>query len=185
MILNKRYLEKKLWTDNQKLEETHRLFKLKQSKRLKKTIKDGYFKYPKSATSNKKEEFDPWLTQSLLMHWFVINKNKLTIVKRSNTKLRNLVALGDLQDITMTTQTITGRLFDNYALKDKTILWRKEKNGNLKRLEHDWTPSVYVAPYFESDLKLLCKTTKFHHLLNNMILWRNMSTQKTVKKEKF
>ena len=68
MILNKRYLEKKLWTDNQKLEETHRLFKLKQSKRLKKTIKDGYYKYSKSATSNKKEEFDPSLTQSLLRH---------------------------------------------------------------------------------------------------------------------
>ncbi len=32
-----------------------------------KMIEDGYFKYSKSATSNKKEEFDQCLTQSLLM----------------------------------------------------------------------------------------------------------------------
>lgn len=61
---------------------------MKQSKRLKKTIKDGYFKYSKSATSNKKEEFDPCLTQSPSRHWFVFNKNKLTTVKRNNMKLR-------------------------------------------------------------------------------------------------
>ena len=60
----------------------------------------------------------------------------------------------------MTTETITGWLFDNYALKDKMILWIKEKNGNVKRLEHAWTPSVYVASYFKSDLKLLIQNNQ-------------------------
>lgn len=54
-----------------------------------------------------------------------------------------------------TTSTITGWLFDNYALKDKMILWIKERNGNVKRLEHSWTPSIYVASFLKSDLKLL------------------------------
>ena len=53
------------------------------------------------------------------------------------------------------TTTTTGWLFDNYALKDKMILWIKEINGNVKRLEHSWTPSIYVASYFKSDLRLL------------------------------
>lgn len=55
----------------------------------------------------------------------------------------------------MTTETITGWLFDNFAFGDKMILWIKERNGNVKRLEHPWTPSIYVASYFKSDLKLL------------------------------
>jgi hypothetical protein len=60
----------------------------------------------------------------------------------------------------MTTETTTGWLFDNYALKDKMVLWIKEKNGNVKRLEHSWTPSVYVASYFKSDLKLLIQNNQ-------------------------
>lgn len=60
----------------------------------------------------------------------------------------------------MTTETTTGWLFDNYALKDKMVLWIKEKNGNVKRLEHAWTPSVYVASYFKSDLKLLIQNNQ-------------------------
>lgn len=56
---------------------------------------------------------------------------------------------------TTTTTTTTGWLIDNYALKDKMILWIKEINGNVKIFEHSWTPSIYVASYFKSDLKLL------------------------------
>jgi DNA polymerase I len=54
-----------------------------------------------------------------------------------------------------TENIIGGGIFDIYALKDKMILWIKERNGNVKRLEHPWTPSIYVASYFKSDLKLL------------------------------
>ncbi len=60
----------------------------------------------------------------------------------------------------MATQTITGWLIDNYALKDKMILWIKESNGNIKRLEHSWTPTIYVASYFKSDLKLLIQNNQ-------------------------
>ncbi len=56
---------------------------------------------------------------------------------------------------TATNTAATGWLDDNYAAKDKMILWVKEKNGNVKRLEHSWTPSIYVASYFKADLKLL------------------------------
>jgi DNA polymerase-2 len=60
----------------------------------------------------------------------------------------------------MTNDTTAGCLFDNYALKDKMILWIKERNGNAKRLEHDWTPSIYVASYFKSDLKSLVQNSQ-------------------------
>ena len=55
----------------------------------------------------------------------------------------------------MATETITGWLFDNFAFRDRMILWVKERNGNLKRLEHPWAPSIYVASHFKSDLKSL------------------------------
>ena len=60
----------------------------------------------------------------------------------------------------MVTETTKGCLFDNYALKDKMVLWIKEKNGNAKRLEHDWTPSIYVASCFKSDLKTLVQNSQ-------------------------
>jgi hypothetical protein len=46
---------------------------------------------------------------------------------------------------TATNTAATGYLYDNYTAKDKMILWIKEKNGNVKRLEHSWIPSIYVA----------------------------------------
>ncbi len=62
---------------------------------------------------------------------------------------------------TATTTAATGWLYDNYAAKDKMILWIKEKNGNVKRLEHSWTPSIYVASYLKADLKLLIHYNQF------------------------
>ena len=66
---------------------------------------------------------------------------------------------------TTTTTTTTGWLFDNYALKDKMVLWIKERNGNVKRLEHSWTPSIYVASFFKSDLKLLIQDNQIVSLI--------------------
>src|SRR3712207_4041372 len=42
-----------------------------------------------------------------------------------------------------------GWLFDIYHIKDQMILWIIQKQGNVKRLEYPWSPSIYVA----SDLK--------------------------------
>jgi DNA polymerase I len=64
-----------------------------------------------------------------------------------------------------TTTTTTGWLFDNYALKDKMVLWIKERDGNVKRLEHSWTPSIYVASFFKSDLKLLIQDNQIISLI--------------------
>jgi DNA polymerase, archaea type len=68
-------------------------------------------------------------------------------------------------ETTTTTTTTVGWLFDNYALKDKMILWIKERNGNVKRLEHSWTPSIYVASFFKSDLKLLIQDNQILSLI--------------------
>ena len=46
------------------------------------------------------------------------------------------------------TSTITGWLFDNYALKDKMILWIKERNGNVKRLEHSCRHHLSMLHHF-------------------------------------
>jgi DNA polymerase, archaea type len=67
--------------------------------------------------------------------------------------------------LTVETTTTTGWLFDNYALKDKMVLWIKERNGNVKRLEHSWTPSIYVASFFKSDLKLLIQDNQIISLI--------------------
>lgn len=44
---------------------------------------------------------------------------------------------------------VNGWLFDIYHIKDQIILWIIQKDGNVKRLEYPWSPSIYVA----SDLK--------------------------------
>ncbi len=48
--------------------------------------------------------------------------------------------------------TIIGkdRLFDIYHIKDKVVLWIKEKNGHTKRVEHPWSPSIYDIPDTET-----------------------------------
>jgi DNA polymerase, archaea type len=47
---------------------------------------------------------------------------------------------------------MNGWLFDIYHLKDRIILWIKNKNGNVKRLEYVWSPSIYVASDLKSEL---------------------------------
>ena len=47
---------------------------------------------------------------------------------------------------------MNGWLFDIYHLKDRIILWIKNKNGNVKRLEYLWSPSIYVASDLKSEL---------------------------------
>jgi hypothetical protein len=42
----------------------------------------------------------------------------------------------------------------------------KRENGNAKRLEHAWTPSVYVASYLKSDLKLLIENNQILPFIN-------------------
>ena len=48
--------------------------------------------------------------------------------------------------------TMNGWLFDIYHLKDRMILWIKEKKGNVKRLEYVWSPSIYVVSDLKSEL---------------------------------
>ena len=56
--------------------------------------------------------------------------------------------------------TMNGWLFDIYHLKDRMILWIKEKKGNVKRLEYLWSPSIYVASDLKSELVDLIGNSK-------------------------
>ena len=47
---------------------------------------------------------------------------------------------------------MNGWLFDIYHLKDRIILWIKNKNGHVKRLEYLWSPSIYIASDLKSEL---------------------------------
>lgn len=48
--------------------------------------------------------------------------------------------------------TMNGWLFDIYHLKDRMILWIKERKGTVKRVEYVWSPSIYVASDLKSEL---------------------------------
>ncbi len=56
--------------------------------------------------------------------------------------------------------TMNGWLFDIYHLKDRMILWIKERKGNVKRLEYLWSPSIYVASDLKSELVDLVENSK-------------------------
>ena len=60
----------------------------------------------------------------------------------------------------MTTMITSGWLFDIYHLKDRIILWIKEKNGNVKRIEHTWSPSIYVTSDIKDELTSLIGNDK-------------------------
>ena len=60
----------------------------------------------------------------------------------------------------MTMITISGNLFDIYHLKDRMILWIKEKDGNAKRMEYVWSPSIYVASDTKDELTSLIRNEK-------------------------
>ena len=99
-----------------------------------------------------KRNHNPIIQGLCLCLWplFYINKNKST---QSN-------AIRDFNIFDMSILT-SGWLFDIYHLKDRIILWIKEKNGGIRRLEYLWSPSIYVA----SDLK----SESIHLVRNNDI----------------
>ena len=55
-----------------------------------------------------------------------------------------------------------GWLFDIYPLKDRMILWIKEKDKDesVKRLEYTWSPSIYVASDTKSELTSLIRNSQ-------------------------
>lgn len=55
-----------------------------------------------------------------------------------------------------------GWLFDIYHLKDRIVLWIKEKNcdDGVKRLEYPWSPSIYVAADIKSELNSLIRNSQ-------------------------
>ena len=61
---------------------------------------------------------------------------------------------------TTTFNTATGCLFDIYHIKDKMILWIKENDGNAKRLEYPWSPSICVVSDEKSQLVQLLNNDK-------------------------
>ena len=61
--------------------------------------------------------------------------------------------------------TMNGWLFDIYHQKDRMILWIKEREGNVKRLEYLWSPSIYVASDLKSDLVDLVGNSKISSLI--------------------
>jgi len=60
---------------------------------------------------------------------------------------------------------MNGWLFDIYHLKDRMILWIKERNGNVKRLEYLWSPSIYVGSDLKSELVDLVRNGKIYSLI--------------------
>ena len=53
-----------------------------------------------------------------------------------------------------------GWLFDIYHIKDQMVLWIKQKEGDIKRLEYPWSPSIYVASNLKKDLSALLDDNK-------------------------
>jgi DNA polymerase-2 len=61
-----------------------------------------------------------------------------------------------------------GYLFDIHHLKDKMILWVKDKkNDSVKRLEYPWHPSIHVASDLRSDLTRLIDNRYIESLIND------------------
>ena len=65
---------------------------------------------------------------------------------------------------------IHGWLFDVYPLDDKMILWIKNKK--IRRIEKQWTPSLYVASDTRYHLKQLEKNSKILPLIKKYV-WIN------------
>ena len=55
-------------------------------------------------------------------------------------------------------------LFDSYALEDKIILWVKTKH-TVKRIEKNWTPSIFVGAENRSKLEYLSQ----HNQINQYV----------------
>jgi DNA polymerase elongation subunit (family B) len=59
--------------------------------------------------------------------------------------------------------SVSGWLFDAYALKDKMILWLKTETGQAFRLEDSWSHSIYVAADNKRDLDRLASNNTIQH----------------------
>ena len=60
----------------------------------------------------------------------------------------------------MTMITISGNLFDIYHIKDKMILWIKEKDGKVKRLEYLGLLQ-FMLHLIQSRINILIETIKY------------------------
>ena len=58
-----------------------------------------------------------------------------------------------------------GWLFDICHIKDRMILWIKQKEGDVKRLEYPWLPSIYVASDLKKDLSALLDDNRILSLI--------------------
>ena len=58
-----------------------------------------------------------------------------------------------------------GWLFDIYHIKDRMILWIKQKEGDVKRLEYPWSPSIYVTSNLKKDLLALLDDNRILSLI--------------------
>ena len=58
-----------------------------------------------------------------------------------------------------------GWLFDICHIKDRMILWIKLKEGDIKRLEYPWLPSIYVASDLKKDLSALLDDNRILSLI--------------------
>lgn len=59
--------------------------------------------------------------------------------------------------------TVSGWLFDAYALGDKMIIWLKTEKGRAIRLEDTWSHSIYVAADSRQALKKLARNAAVKH----------------------
>lgn len=60
-----------------------------------------------------------------------------------------------------------GWLFDIYHIKDQMILWIIQKQGNVKRLEYPWSPSIYVASDLKKELLALLDDDRILSLIKD------------------
>lgn len=62
--------------------------------------------------------------------------------------------------------SISGWVFDAYALKDKMVFWLKTKNDKAVRLEDKWSHSIYVAADNKADLDRISTNEAVMHYCN-------------------
>ncbi len=68
----------------------------------------------------------------------------------------------------------TGYLFDIYHIKDKIILWIKEKDGKVKRLEYFWSPSIYVVSDSRTELISLLNNNNINSFIKEYEFVNNL-----------
>ncbi len=68
----------------------------------------------------------------------------------------------------------TGYLFDIYHIKDKIILWIKEKDGKVKRLEYLWSPSIYVVSDSRTELISLLNNNNINSFIKEYEFVNNL-----------